>query len=904
MIAQIKAKLKEIQLDPEVSVLAFRQGQSLYLNGQCQLLTQAGETFEFAIDDEYDDFIVTLHVADDKLVCLTQKAQPAPIHHTVACLSQLAEEMERVEAQPNPIGKAYTREGMIRRVMQERESKALKAEYRVAFADNPYGEHVLINEKEQQYKITFRDMEKETGYCSCMDYRTNKLGTCKHLMFAFFKKKGNKQFLRKPKTAYPFVEIFLDPLNDNRISWFYPDELEEEVKALIQPYFGDGQVLPAENLLKFLDFMAEADEHKHILIRPEVFEKVEKAYDRHMLESISETHEIDLSPIKATLFPYQERGVQFATFKEGVIIADEMGLGKTIQAMATAIMKKQLFGFSKTLVVCPASVKHQWAKEIRKFSDEKAVVVEGYPKNRHLMYKESDAFFLIINYETVLRDRQAINDADIDFIILDEAQRIKNYDTITARSIKALKKKHALVITGTPIENRLIDLFSIMDFIDPYFLTPLWEFSYQHCYFDLDKKNKITGYHNLQNLKERLQPILLRRQKREVLKELPNITEIDVPVDMSLKQREYHANAASGVAAILRKKFITAFDMNRLMMLLNQMRMACDSTFLVDKETNISPKLTELEHILIEKLDIENSDRKIIIFSEWVRMNGLIGKMLRDKGISYVELSGKVPVKKRQLLVDEFKNNPDCQIFLSSEAGGTGLNLQSADTVINFELPWNPAKKNQRIGRIDRIGQTAEHLTVINLITRNSIEMQIATGLELKQNLFESVLNENSKQDVVDFSKKGRSQFLKQLEAAIEELNKPGPAEGMQVEEEALEELEALIASEVENGAGDVPVPQTATGSTEHEDSPEATPASVSSGSPESTPQEGTASPQTEAVPAAQRAEEMQQVMNQGMSFLGGLFKMATGKDMGLDSKSIEVDPNTGEIVMRFKMPM
>ena len=159
------------------------------------------------------------------------------------------------------------------------------------------------------------------------------------------------------------------------------------------------------------------------------------------------------------------------------------------------------------------------------------------------------------------------------------------------------------------------------------------------------------------------------------------------------------------------------------MLLLNNMRMVCDSTFLIDKETNTSPKLQELKHILVEKLDVPNKESKIIIFSEWVTMLHLIAKMLREMGIGYVMLSGQVAVKNRDKLVKKFAESPACKIFLSSEAGGAGLNLQMADTVINFELPWNPAKKNQRIGRIDRLGQSSKHLTVINLVTKGSFDL-------------------------------------------------------------------------------------------------------------------------------------------------------------------------------------
>ena len=331
-------------------------------------------------------------------------------------------------------------------------------------------------------------------------------------------------------------------------------------------------------------------------------------------------------------------------------------------------MKKDAFGFERTLVLCPASVKNQWKKEIEKFTNEEAEVIEGKPEYREERYRDSKAFFLIMNYETVLRDRQLINRYAPDLIILDEAQRIKNYETVTARAIKGLEKKHALVITGTPIENRLVDLFSIMDFIDLYFLTPLWEFAYQHCYFDHQQKNKITGYYNLQALKERLEPLLLRRTKQEVIKELPNITHLDIPVNMHPAQREMHIGFIGGVAKILSKKYISPYDMNRLMLLLNQMRMVCDSTFLIDKESNHSPKLDELRHILTEKLNLHESDRKVLIFSEWTRMNGLIGKELRELDLAFVELNGKVPVAKRQALVDKFFEDPDCRIFLSTEA--------------------------------------------------------------------------------------------------------------------------------------------------------------------------------------------------------------------------------------------
>jgi len=613
-----------------------------------------------------------------------------------------------------------------------------------------------------------------------------------------------------------------------------------------------------------------------------------------MLSGLKEIHKPDYSFIKAELFDYQKEGIEFALFRKSVIIADEMGLGKTLQAMGAAILKKQVFDFKKTLIVCPATIKEQWKKEIEKFSDEKSLVIQGIPEERVKQYNEEGYFFYIVNYETILRDQVVISKAGFDFLILDEAQRAKNYETKTASSLKRIKTNHKLVITGTPIENRLIDIFSIMGILDPHFFGPLWEFSYQHCLFDPDRHNKINGYYDLQKLNKKLDEILIRREKRKVLDQLPNLQQINVPVNLSPLQADYHASYARGIASILHKKFLTPYDLQRLQLLLACMRMVCDSTYLIDEETNESPKLDELKYMLLEKMDLANTDRKIIIFSEWVKVHKLIGRMLRDNNIGFVELNGKIPVKMRGELIRKFETNKHYKIFLSTEAGGSGLNLQVADTLINFELPWNPAKKNQRIGRIDRIGQKSSKLTIYNFITRNSIEQQIASGLLLKQNLFDGVLGTDATTNFVDFSTKGRSQFIQQLEEFLSETEKP------QLEEDTVESFS--------EGTSTASQPTTEAESEQLEKDPEekeSTDIDLSDDGADDEAKESTSPTTTDKEASPQtKIEEMEQVMNTGMQFLSGLFKMSTGKDMAPDNQKIEIDKETGEVVMRFKLPV
>jgi SNF2 family DNA or RNA helicase len=422
-----------------------------------------------------------------------------------------------------------------------------------------------------------------------------------------------------------------------------------------------------------------------------------------------------------------------------------MGLGKTIQGVGISEFLAREANVSKVLIICPASLKSQWRSEIQRFCDRDVQLISGRTAERTSQYN-NHCFFTVCNYEQVIKDILSIEQTPWDLIVLDEAQRIKNWETKTSRVIKGLKSRFALCLTGTPLENRLDDLYSIVQFVDDRRLGPGFRFFQRHRV--VDEKGKVLGYRNLDELRERLRPILLRRTRDSVRLQLPERTTEIVRIAVSEEQKVIHDSHMQIVAQIITKKFLTEMDLVRLRIALLMCRLVANGTFLVNKEKpNWSTKLDRLSE-LFDNIAAE-PERKVVLFSEWTTMLDLIEPLLKQRGLTFVRLDGSVPQKKRQELVHEFQTNPECRLFLTTNAGSTGLNLQAANTVINVDLPWNPAVLEQRIARAHRMGQK-QAVQVFVLVTEGTIEESLLNTLARKKDLALAALDPASDVTMVD----------------------------------------------------------------------------------------------------------------------------------------------------------
>ena len=603
----------------------------------------------------------------------------------------------------------------------------------------------------RSYRVAIRGRLPGDNFCSCPDFATNELGTCKHVEFVLHRlhqQPGADEAFARGYEG-PYSSVYLRYGAQRTVRFRPAPTCPPKLLNLANDYFDARRVLKPDAFARFDEFISQTAGLEHDLrLYPDALEFIASVNDARRREEIIDTafpRGID-SPafnklLKVPLYPYQRQGALFAARAGRCLIGDEMGLGKTVQAIAAAEIMAGHLGVRKVLVVCPTSLKHQWKLEVEKFSNRTAQVITGLRPGRESGYA-AESFYKITNYDVIRRDLDLIDNWSPDLVILDEAQRIKNWNTLAARAVKQLKSTYAIVLTGTPLENRLEELLSVVQFIDMYRFGPTYQFLHRHQLRD-DQTGRVLGYQHLDAIGRTLAPLLLRRKKDTVLKELPERIDKTFFVPMTPEQARLHEENRELVARIASKwrqtQFLTEIERRKLMIGLQNMRMSCDSTWLVDHATDFGSKADELLTLLDECL--ETPGQKVVIFSQWLRMHELIERRLGKRPWKYVLFHGGVPGDQRGAQVSRFRDDPDCRLFLSTDAGGVGLNLQhAASIVVNMDLPWNPAVLEQRIGRVHRMGQR-HPVRVVNFVSRGTIEEGMLSVLKFKKSLFAGALD-------------------------------------------------------------------------------------------------------------------------------------------------------------------
>ena len=584
------------------------------------------------------------------------------------------------------------------------------------------------------YRVHLRGGADGPHSCDCPDFEANRLHTCKHAERARIFLSSHRPHLApaarraamRPRIYLRFGEV-IEPRLFGEPSGRGAHEVRAAFDATGAPL---RPLLPDErDLRRWLERFGP-------WVEPEVFAWLDDRIRRRPALPRGPFERL-LPPLGLKPYPYQWTGATFLATTGRALLADEMGLGKTVQAiLAAAALRRAAHPARAVTVVCPASLRGGWQDEIRRWLGEDAALLEG-PAPARARTIASPPPWLITHYEQVLRDHTRHRESPPDLLIVDEAQRAKGLRTRTARVLKAIGARYVFALTGTPLENRLEEAYAIAQLIDQRLLPPLWQIDRDHMVRD-EQGRRVVLYRGLDTLRSRLAPAFLRRRKEDVLPDLPQRLRSMVMVEMHPEVVATYEDVLAQVARIAGKKIILPAELDRMMRLLVIARRCCNGPHMLglDIDDRQVPKLQELREHLRDLCVGEG--RKAVVFSEWTDMTDRVETVCARLKLPSFHLHGGVPVRRRPGMIREFAGTTGPAVFISTDAGGLGLNLQAADVVINLDLPWNPARLEQRIARVHRIG-SKRPVQEILLVTKNSIEERILGLHDTKRNVLENI---------------------------------------------------------------------------------------------------------------------------------------------------------------------
>lgn len=690
------------------------------------------------------------------------------------------------------------------------------------------------------YRTEIYGLEPVHVSCDCADFVRSSLGLCKHSLVVL-EDITSAARKRAPGLAAPATAVQTPSLGWNpQRSWTGPGDrlsglrwqpaprgrgsqgrLPAPVRALLATIAGgfDGTQPSAAVLaeparrIALLEALVGAEDAGAITAEAAARVVVRAALDveRRRQNARAGVREAlsHLKTLERKLYPYQRQGVQRFLEEQRLLLADDMGLGKTTQAIAACHVLYESGQARRGLLIVPAPLKDQWLREWQATTDRVPLtIVEGRVNERARQYRQTKDGYLVMNYEQLLRDLELVRRFAPEMVVLDEAQRIKNWATKSNAYVMSLQPTWRLVLTGTPMENRLEELATLLDWIDDTALAPKWRLSTWHTEWGTDGRTQRVGARHLDTLRQRVDRCVMRRIRREVLSQLPPRTNVRVPVEMTGQQREEHDALIVPIAQLTqaaRRRPLRQPEFLKLMQLLAQQRIIsngmaqlrfdevwptysrapADEALLA---ASCSPKLIEFRR-LIGDLVIDQG-RKIVVFSQWRKMLRLshwaVQDLLAQEGLRAVFFTGEESQRVRTQNIVDFHDDASVRVMFLTDAGGVGLNLQrAANACINLELPWNPAVLEQRVGRIYRLGQT-QPIDVVNLVTEYGIEARIAGLVGNKQALFSGLFDGTT--DAVRFD--APSGFLDDIERLVEPVVVPAPLG----EADASEDVDADVA--------------------------------------------------------------------------------------------------------------
>jgi hypothetical protein len=616
-----------------------KQGLAYFSDNRVFALDTANDSLTAQVEDaENDDpyWLELTHVDGQLSVACDCHESSDVCRHAIAALYAYANQYAS-EDDAEMLGSAVD-EAILERVKKGRNEVRVKLiSGNLGFGTWQASSIVSSTHWQKSYQVQIRSLDQRMNFCTCPDLASNRLGTCKHIeaVLHYAKKQPGYQKLKAAGCPVSFAYLAWESATRPVIRLHQNAEVETDLANILAKFFNQDGGFSGRLPDDFYRFSEQVYGRDDFQLGDDAVQFVRQCAEdaAQIIRGLKIKQEIlrgngVLPGIKAQLFPYQSEGVAFLASRGRALLADDMGLGKTLQAISAASWLVDNEGVERVLVLCPASLKHQWAREIQKFTTRSVQIIQGKAENRMVQYR-ADALFFIINYELVLRDLTVISETlKPDLIILDEAQRIKNWRTKLASTVKLIPSRYVFVLSGTPLENRLEDLYSLLQVVDARVLGPLWR-----CLLDFhitDDRGKVIGYRNLSELRRRIAPIMLRRNRTLVRDQLPDRTEVSLDIPMSDMQIELHDTAlttAGRLANIAKRRPLTPSEQNRLMAALQQARMACNAAGLVDKETQGSPKLEELGRLL-EDLCLQ-SNHKVVVFSQWALMTEMVETVLR-----------------------------------------------------------------------------------------------------------------------------------------------------------------------------------------------------------------------------------------------------------------------------------